>query len=91
MSVSFQAYSNNSPSTELELIPPAPIDPALFLIKSLTSTQLNTSITIGGQVYDLLYTGTIDLSAVHGATTVNIAEASQYTVPNAITSFTIIA
>ena len=89
MSVSFQAYGNNSPGTELELIPSAPIDPALFLITSLTSTQLNTSITFGGKVYDFLYTGTIDLSAAQGATPKNIAEASQYTVPNAITAFTI--
>jgi len=89
MAVSIQTYGNNSPGTELELIPSAPIANELFLIKSLTSTQLNTSLTFGGQVYDFIYTGTIDLSALNGATPKNLAEASQYIIPNVITSFTI--
>ena len=89
MAVSFQAFGNNSPSTELELTPSAPIASELFLIKSITSTQLITSITFSGVVYDFTYTGRIDLSALNGATPKNLAEAAQYTVPNIITSFTI--
>jgi hypothetical protein len=46
MAVSFQAFGNNSPSTELELTPSAPIADELLLIKSLTSTQLILSVTL---------------------------------------------
>ena len=89
MSVTFRAFGNGSPSTELDLVPAAQIDPALFIVKSLTSTQLNVSVNFSGQVYDFTYLGLFDLSVVSGPLPKNLAEAKNYTIPNAIASLSI--
>ena len=88
MAVTIRPVGNHAPGLELQP-PSTPIDPALFSIKTLTSTQMVGSVTISGQVIDFTYSGTIDLSPLGGVTPKNYAEASQYTIPNSISSFTI--
>jgi len=88
MAVTIRTFGNNSPGLELELTSSAP-DPALILIKTLTSSELNASITFSGQQFDFTYKGTFDLSSLAGVIPKNFAEAGKYSIPNAVNSLTL--
>ena len=88
MAVIIRCYGNGSPGLDTNQAS-SPIDPALFTINALTSTQAVMSVNFQGQTYSFNYSGTFDLSGLGGVIPANLGQISTTSIPNAVTSFTL--